>query len=174
MTLRTAVHEAGHAVMVYLLRGTIDHVSARPDGKFNGVVKWSHGNGSCDACDPITAAVIALAGPAAEAPYLGLAEERDRLLMPSGDVEQVDRAIGAMAHSEVEAAALAAWLRIHTREVVATPKFARLMQGLLPLLLEHGELDGGAATLALQRAEVAFETEGAALERSVATEGTPA
>lgn len=156
--LRTAVHEAGHAVMVYLHRGTIDHVSARPAGKFNGVVKWSHGNGSCDACEPITAAVIALAGPAAEAPYLGLAEERDRLLMPGGDIEQVDRAIGEIAHSEIEAAALAAWLRIHTRELVATPKFSRLMQALIPLLLEHGELDGDVATAALQRAEAAFES----------------
>lgn len=170
-TLRTAVHECSHAAMVYLHRGAIDHVSALPDDEFGGLVKWRHGNGSCDACDPVTAALVALAGAAAEAPYLGLAERPDAL--SCGDAEQVDRAIGEMAHSPLEAALLAAWLRIRSREIVATPKFARLMQTLLPLLLEHGELDGAMATAALQRAELSFETEGSANDVPV-TEGVSA
>lgn len=157
-SLRTAAHEAGHAVAVYLHRGTIEHVTALPDARFGGLVSWRPGESSCAACDPIAAAVIALAGPAAEAPYLGFGEAREELIESCTDVKQVDQAIGAMAHSAIEAAALAAWLRIRTRELVATPKFARLMQGLLPLLLEHGELDGDVATAALQRAEAAFES----------------
>ena len=156
-TLRTAVHECGHAVMVYLHRGTIDHVSALPDDEFGGRVKWRHGNRSCDACDPFAAALIALGGVAAEAPYLGVAERRDALSEARGDAEQVDCAIGEMAHSPLEAALLAAWLRIRSREIVATPKFACLMQTLLPLLLEHGQLDGDTATAELERASALFD-----------------
>ena len=153
-TLRTVAHEAGHAVAVYLHGGDISWVSALPDDRQGGHVAWRHDDG-CSSCEPIAAAIIALAGPLTSAAYVG---ERGNLPAGDGtDLDQFDHAVGEMAHSPLESAALAAWLHVRARAFVRTPRFRALATHLVKLLTAHGELAGDTVTAELERASALFD-----------------
>ena len=157
MSTRVATHEAGHAVAVYIHGARIEYISALPSARGHGEVKWDHAV-DCEHCDPLTVAVIALAGPATEARYHGNADDDDVIRRASTvDDDRFRAAIGEMAHSWLEHTALVTWLRVRARELVRTPRFAHLIEALIPVLAEHGQLDGDAATAVLRRADDAYD-----------------
>lgn len=162
--MRTAVHEAGHAVMAYLHGGTIEHINARAGAGGNGATAWQRASG-CDNCDPLVAAFVSLAGGAAEALYFGEDDDDDAAVIvraSAADQKRVRKAVGECAHSSLEAVLLTAWLRVHVREMVRTARFRYLTEALALLLTERGSLDAESAAAALQRADLAFD-EGDAL-----------
>ena len=153
MASRVAAHEVGHAVAAYLAGARIDYMTALRSARGAGAVQWGRDTG-CDRCDPIYAAVIALAGGAAEALYAG-DDDDDAVIRRASAVDRkrARAAIAECAHSWAEVAALEAWLRVRARELVRTPRFAHLAEALLPVLIERGELDGETARAVLLEAD---------------------
>ncbi len=150
---RVAVHEAGHAAAVFLQGGTLTYVNTtgHPSSQVNGFISYSEHSMGCVACDPIASAIVALAGPAAEI------YSDDAPVSNDGDEQRFRRCIGQMAHTALEASALETWLRIRTRDLIASRKFRVLLEALVTVLLEQGDLDGDEATAVLERAEREFD-----------------
>jgi len=64
---RVAYHEAGHAVAAALLRRPFRYITIRPNGKLKGHMAWSMTRERKRRTPPLVQAVVALAGPIAEA-----------------------------------------------------------------------------------------------------------
>lgn len=74
--IRTAVHEAGHAVVAFVLGRPVHEVSIRPRGRFAGVCKFQKGKGRPTEDHIDREMQISLAGVAAEIRHLGKADAR--------------------------------------------------------------------------------------------------
>lgn len=74
--IRTAVHEAGHAVVAFVLGRPVHEVSIRPRGRFAGVCKFQKGKGGPTEDHIDREMQISLAGVAAEIRHLGRADAR--------------------------------------------------------------------------------------------------
>src|SRR5687767_8892681 len=88
---RTAIHESGHAVASFLLGGTVLRVALyAPD-------EVPRANGHCSAGGlriwPRASAVVNLAGPLAEARWVGI--DPIVLLTPSGNTSAAAKDVGA-------------------------------------------------------------------------------
>ncbi|HEV2752940.1 MAG TPA: hypothetical protein VGV36_03780, partial [Solirubrobacteraceae bacterium] len=150
-----AVHEAGHAVAAYLHSVPLAYVNTTGTSDSGGIVTYQGRNG-CAECEPIAWAIIALAGSEAAELY---SDDPPEASESAEDKRLLRWNIGQIAHSQREARALEAWLRVHTRELVTTRRFLCLLDALVPELLKHGDLDGDTATGILERAEREFDFE---------------
>jgi len=74
--IRTAVHEAGHAVVAFVLGRPIHDVSIRARGRFAGICKFQKGKGRPTDDWVDREMQISLAGIAAEIRHLGRADAR--------------------------------------------------------------------------------------------------
>ena len=72
--IRTAVHEAGHAVVAFVLGRPVHEVSIRPRGRFAGICKFQKGKGRPTEDHIDREMQISLAGVAAEIRHLGKAD----------------------------------------------------------------------------------------------------
>ncbi len=71
---RTAVHEAGHAVVAFVLGRAVEDVSIRPRGRFAGLCRFQKGKGKPTDDFVDREMQISLAGVAAEMRLLGRAD----------------------------------------------------------------------------------------------------
>jgi hypothetical protein len=90
----TAHHEAGHAVAVYLHGGHLTYVSALPDAPhWGGICSWKLADDACD-CDlsPLHEAIVALAGPIAQASLTAWQAQRALERRSARTLESADNA----------------------------------------------------------------------------------
>lgn len=149
---QTAYHEAGHAVLAFLVASTGLHASVKPDGDTLGVVQFEFG---IEAYRPRTAIAIWLAGPAAQAHLLSLREfgcaataqnDRDQfqnVAYGQSDLREACTLAKRTFTSRHEAKAAVHSLRENIAQLFASrPAVWRAVEVLAAALLEHGELRG--------------------------------
>jgi hypothetical protein len=154
----TAWHEAGHATALYLQGGELTYLSALPDAtRWGGICVWKTDEHACCDCSPIRDAIVALAGPIAEAraqplsDYLqwrrhateakpaiadphnvaeALTRAQERHDLRGGiptDAERARQLVADYSGSELEAAAMLRWVKYRALAMVQTPKFRDLL-----------------------------------------------
>jgi hypothetical protein len=195
----TAWHEAGHATALYLQGGELTYLSALPDAtRWDGICVWKTDEHACCDCSPIRDAIVALAGPIAEAraqplsDYLqwrrhateakpaitdphnvaeALTRAQERHDLRGGiptDAERARQLVADYSGSELEAAAMLRWVKYRALAMVQTPKFRDLARHLAGVLMDLGHIDGALATIELQRAELRHNQAREPLERDLA------
>jgi hypothetical protein len=162
--LKTAYHECGHAIALFLLGHRFERISIIP--------RPSDSNG-CDSLgrviarpspawtlsDLVDEVVVTCAGEAAV--RFVLSAERppdgfppDSYLPDRGDRSDYQRAeaIARLATNAMEAPLLLRWLEVRTATLVLSGKFQHLLRALVPPLLVQGELSYRVACRILRRA----------------------
>jgi hypothetical protein len=144
--IRTAVHEAGHAVVAFVLGRPIHEVSIRPRGRFAGVCKFQKGKGRPTEDHIDREMQISLAGVAAEIRHLGKADARgaqtdlirsmNMALERTGSKERAER----LVRRTIDRA-------LH---LLDQPGHWNAVEVLLALLIEHETISGRAVRHAVE------------------------
>jgi len=152
---RTAIHEAGHAVMAYLSGRRIGAMSATPTGEILGQLEYRGFTWfPARALDDVrarrkveTEIMIAMAGLAAE-------HVHSRPVNLAGAVVDVQRALNiALAATEdaEEATAFVNWLFVRARNRLRIPACARAVKKLAAELARRGSLSAVEVRTLLRR-----------------------
>ena len=132
-------HEAGHVLMAHLLGGRVVGASIEPDeDEWMGQtsVQWS----GVDALGRARrSAMVALAGPVAEAWWRGEARALDALTSWRADWQEVDRAL-LVVPAEDRAATLRGWLSDVRAELLNDVAWEHVCR-VADMLEAHGTLD---------------------------------
>ncbi|MCK5942089.1 MAG: M50 family metallopeptidase [Planctomycetes bacterium] len=138
-TVTSCYHEAGHVLMAHLLGGRVVEASIEHDGDgFAGStsVEWT----GLDAGEHARrSAMVALAGPVAEAHWRGAARQLDALTTWRADWQEVERALATVPPAEREGA-LRQWLATVRSELTGATAWEHLCR-LADMLEAHGTLD---------------------------------
>lgn len=135
-----AYHEAGHVLMAHLLGGNVVSVTLESeDDAMGGVttVRWSSDNHSDrQRCS----ALVALAGPLAEARWRGEAIALDAFTAWRGDWQEVEQALVAQAQGSDPIKLLHQWLG-KVRQQFDDPLIWEVLCRVADALEAHGTLD---------------------------------
>lgn len=135
-----AYHEAGHALMAHLLGGRVVQVSLEVDDDGHmgrTTVEWRRRNA---AEQRRCSALVALAGPVAEARWRGDVSLLDALSAWHGDWQEVQAALAAEAGDAGPAVLLTRWLR-EVRQQFDDASVWELLCRLADALEAHATLD---------------------------------
>jgi hypothetical protein len=137
----TAYHEAGHAVAALILGRPVAWVSVRPDRKFLGVCAFGKSVFRPSEDWVEREAVIALAGPAAEA---GLTGEIDWLAAAHDRDYAFDLARGRVGHSRRAERLVKRWLA-RADHLLGRPEAWEAVERIAAELVQLEEISGRAA-----------------------------
>lgn len=141
----TAYHEAGHAIVAYLLGRPFTRVSIRADDStlgrcsFRAPGAWFRPDLRIDGPTRRRLeerVMISLAGPEMEAIFTGRYDQ-------DAAQEDIDRALDHacfMSDDPLEASAYVEWLRLRTVNLLKRPECRPSVEALVTELLEHGEV----------------------------------
>lgn len=143
-----AYHEAGHAVMAFLIGTPIKYATVIPDKEYIGMVRISPRYKVEDvmSLSPIdwkmqkiieSDIMVKLAGQLAEAKYLGK-EIDDVLTDHETSVSMMDNIVS----SDEELDAYYDWLTIRTRNFIVSPRNWPIVEAVAKELLIHKQLSG--------------------------------
>lgn len=135
-----AYHEAGHALMAHLLGGTVVHVTLESDNdELDGLttVRWpNHNPTERQRCS----ALVALAGPLAEARWRGETITLDAFLAWQNDWREVQQALTSQAHNNDPTKVLHQWLT-EVRQQFDDPLVWETLCRIADALEAHATLD---------------------------------
>jgi hypothetical protein len=135
-----AYHEAGHVLMAHLLGGNVVHVTLESDDdKLDGLttVRWpSHTPSERQRCS----ALVALAGPLAEARWRGETITLDAFLAWRGDWLEVQQALTSQAKDGDPTKLLHQWLA-EVRQQFDDPLVWEILCRIADALEAHATLD---------------------------------
>lgn len=137
-SLRTATHEAGHAVVAFVLGRPVQEVSIRARGRFAGVCKFQKGKGR-PTDDWLDREIqIMLAGIAAEVRRLGKADLRGAQDDLRRSMELASQRAGCSARGE----RLLKRILDRTQHLLDQPGHWRAVEILTALLVEKETISG--------------------------------
>ena len=135
-----AYHEAGHVLMAHLLGGVVVHVTLEnEEDALAGLttVRWpNHDQADQQRCS----ALVALAGPLAEARWLGETVSLNAFTAWQGDWQEVQRALQAAAQQQDPTKLLHQWLA-EVREQFDDPLVWEVLCRVADALEAHETLD---------------------------------
>lgn len=155
--LATAFHEAGHAVMAYLVRRRIKRVSIEPDekeGSLGHVENWRLRIRPDIRSNPYTnerlddAVKISLAGGIAEAIYTG----RKNHVGATGDYRNASDYAMHRCGSAEQAVAYLRWQSVCARQIMENPRYWKGVKVLAEALMKQPTIPGAEATKIIEQA----------------------